>query len=129
MEYSSIYKKGKVQYFFIATDKPEEWAILQPYYLVTSIDKPRKGNIYEMEKLFNNVWYGRQYHGYGYSSSADVFDTLFDIIEKLYKGKLSECALQELRGINTHDSNAEFSAELLDELKTLNGEYLKKLYE
>lgn len=128
MEYSSIYKNGKVQNFFIATDNPEEWAILQPYYFVTSIDKPRKGNIYEMNKLFKNVWFGRQYHGYGYSASADVYGTLFEIIKTLYKGKLSESALNELSEINTHDTTANFSAELLAELKKLNNEYLEKAY-
>lgn len=128
MQYQSIYKNGKPQYFFIAADKPEEWHFIQPYYLVTSIDRPRKGNILEMEKLMLNIWYGRQIHGYGYSSSADVYGELIHIIKELYKDKLTPAAIDELNAINTHDDSMILSDSLLDELKALNNEYIEKKY-
>ena len=81
-----------------------------------------------MECLFSgSVWQGRQSHGYGYSCSADVYDTLIDAIKKLHKKTLSQSAIDELNAINTHESTIHLSTELLDELGTLNtAAFMKK---
>lgn len=129
MEFTTIYRNGKPQYFFIKIDEPAEFNFLQPYFLVTSMDKPRFGRILEMECLFSgSVWQGRQSHGYGYSCSADVYGTLIDAIYKLYKKELSENAKQELNSINTHDSTLILSIATLKELATLNTVALERKY-
>jgi len=129
MEFTTIYRNGKPQYFFIKIDEPAEFNFLQPYFLVTSIDKPRFGRILEMECLFSgSVWQGRQSHGYGYSCSADVYGTLIDAIYKLYKKELSENAKQELNSINTHDNTLILSIATLKELSTLNTIALERKY-
>lgn len=121
MEFNTIYRNGKPQYFFIKIDEPAEFNFLQPYFLVTSMDKPRFGRILEMECLFSgSVWQGRQSHGYGYSCSADVYGTLIDAIYKLYSKELSEESKQELNAINTHDDILKLSGNLLRELARLN---------
>ena len=129
MEFTTIYRNGKPQYFFIKIDEPAEFNFLQPYFLATSMDKPRFGRILEMECLFSgSVWQGRQSHGYGYSCSADVYGTLIDAIYKLYKKELSENAKQELNNINTHDSTLILSIATLKELATLNTVALERKY-
>lgn len=129
MKYSSIYKNGKPDYFFIKADSPKEFDFIQPYFLVTSSDHPRKGSIKSMECLFSgSVWYGKQSHGYGYSSSADVYNTLISIIKALYNNKLSDKAIKELNNINTHDDEIKLSRRLLDELSALNIETLNNKY-
>lgn len=129
MEFTTIYRNGKPQYFFIKIDEPAEFNFLQPYFLATSMDKPRFGRILEMECLFSgSVWQGRQSHGYGYSCSADVYGTLIDAIYKLYKKELSENAKQELNSINTHDSTLILSIATLKELATLNTVALERKY-
>lgn len=129
MEFTNIYRNGKPQYFFIKIDKETEYNFLQPYFLLTSYDRPRLGLILEMECLFSgSVWQGRQSHGYGYSCSADVYDTLIDAIKKLHKKTLSQSAIDELNAINTHDNTICFSANLLSELATLNTAALAKKY-
>lgn len=127
MKYSSIYKNGKPDYFFIKADNPKEFEFIQPYFFITSIDHPRKkvGNIKSMECLFSSsVWYGKQSHGYGYSSSHDVYITLIIIIKALYNHKLSDRAIKELNNINTCDDNIKLSRRLLEELKELNSHAL-----
>ena len=125
MKYSSIYKNGKPNYFFIKSDNPKEFNFIQPYFLVTSSDHPRKGSIKSMECLFSgSVWYGKQSHGYGYSSSADVYNTLISIIKALYNNKLSDKAIKELNNINTHDDEIKLSKRLLEELEKLNSQAL-----
>ena len=120
MKYQSIYKNGKA-------DTPKEFDFIQPYFLITSTDHPRKGNIKSMECLFSgSVWYGKQSHGYGYSSSADVYGTLISIIKDLYKDKLSNKAIKELNKINTHEGNIKLSKRLLEELKELNIQALEE---
>lgn len=129
MEFTTIYRNGKPQYFFIKIDEPAEFNFLQPYFLVTSMDKPRFGRILEMECLFSgSVWQGRQSHGYGYSCSADVYGTLIDAINKLYGKELSENAKQELHSINTHESTLILSIATLKELATLNTVALERKY-
>lgn len=129
MEFTTIYRNGKPQYFFIKIDEPAEFNFLQPYFLVTSMDKPRFGRILEMECLFSGtVWQGRQTHGYGYSCSADVYGTLIDAIKKLHKGTLSPAAMEEINNINTHESNLILSISTLKELATLNTIALERKY-
>lgn len=129
MEFTTIYRNGKPQYFFIKIDEPAEFNFIQPYFLVTSMDKPRFGRILEMECLFSgSVWHGRQSHGYGYSCSADVYGTLIDTIYKLYNKELSEESKQELNAINTHDNILKLSGNLLRELARLNAIALERKY-
>ena len=129
MEFTTIYRNGKPQYFFIKIDEQTEFNFLQPYFLVTSMDKPRFGRILEMNCLFSgSVWQGRQSHGYGYSCSADVYGTLIDAIYKLYKKELSEESKQELNAINTHDDILKLSGNLLAELAKLNKIALERKY-
>lgn len=129
MEFNTIYRNGKPQYFFIKIDEPAEFNFLRPYFLVTSIDKPRFGRILEMNCLFSgSVWQGIQSHGYGYSCSADVYDTLIDAIYKLYKKDLSEESKHELNAINTHESTLKLSENLLKELTKLNTIALERKY-
>lgn len=129
MKFATIYRNGKPQYFFIKIDEPAEFNFLQPYFLVTSMDKPRFGRILEMECLFSgSVWQGRQSHGYGYSCSADVYGTLIDAIYKLYKTELSEETKQELNTINTHENTLKLSENMLSELATLNTIALERKY-
>ena len=129
MEFNTIYRNGKPQYFFIKINHAQEFNFLQPYFLVTSMDKPRFGRILEMECLFTgSVWQGRQSHGYGYSCSADVYDTLIDAIYKLYKKDLSEESKQELNAINTHENTLKLSENLLKELAKLNTIALERKY-
>lgn len=94
MEFNSIYKNGKPDYFFITIDsKKGERAFIQPYFIVTDIDHPRRGSIREMNVLVNTngviVYYGKATHGYGYSHSADVYGELIDIIEDSYGKELT----------------------------------------
>lgn len=129
MEYTNIYRNGKPQYFFIKLDAENEFNLLQPYFLLTSYDRPRLGRILEMECLFSgSVWQGRQTHGYGYACSADVYDTLIDAIKKLHGKVLSSTAVEELNAINTHNNTLTLSANLLAELATLNNAALAKKY-
>lgn len=129
MEFTTIYRNGKPHYFFIKIDEPAEFNFIQPYFLATSMDKPRFGRILEMNCLFSgSVWQGRQSHGYGYSCSADVYGTLIDAIYKLYKKELSENAKQELNSINTHDNTLVLSIATLKELATLNTVELGRRY-
>ena len=129
MEFNTIYRNGKPQYFFIKIDEPAEFNFIQPYFLLTSMDKPRFGRILEMECLFSgSVWQGRQSHGYGYSCSADVYGTLINAIYKLYNKELSEESKQELNAINTHDNILKLSGNLLRELARLNAIALERKY-
>ena len=129
MEFNAIYRNGKPQYFFIKIDEPAEFNFLQPYFLLTTMDKPRFGRILEMECLFSgSVWQGRQSHGYGYSCSADVYGTLINAIYKLYNKELSEESEQELNAINTHDNILKLSENLLAELARLNAIALERKY-
>lgn len=129
MEFTTIYRNGKPQYFFIKIDEPAEFNFLQPYFLLTTMDKPRFGRILEMNCLFSgSVWQGRQSHGYGYACSADVYGTLIDAIYKLYKKDLSDESKHELSAINTHESTLKLSENLLAELAKLNMIALKRKY-
>lgn len=129
MEFTNIYRNGKPQYFFIKLDAENEFEFLRPYFLLTSYDRPRLGRILEMECLFSgSVWHGRQSHGYGYSCSADVYETLIIAIEKLHGKTLSSTAMEELNAINTHNNTLTLSANLLSELATLNTAALAKKY-
>lgn len=121
MEFNTIYKNGKPDYFFIKLDANEEFNFLQPYFLATTYDRPKFGRIKEMYPIFSGlVFAGKQLHGYGYSASADVFGELITIIKKLYVKQLSNEAINELNAINTHDDKIKISNETLKELKELN---------
>ena len=125
MKFTSIYKNGRPDYFFIALDASKhEFNFVQPYYIVTNIDHPRHGRIREMNALISigetQIQYGKGTHGYGYSFSADIYGELIDIIRKLYKNDLTESELEELRKINTHDDDLELSEGLIAHLGELN---------
>ena len=131
MEFNSIYKNGKPDYFFITIDsKKGERAFIQPYFIVTDIDHPRRGRIREMNVLVNTngiiVYYGKATHGYGYSHSADVYGELIDIIEDSYGEELTDAEKTELHKINTHDDELTVSPELLEHLAELNKVALDK---
>lgn len=131
MEFNSIYKNGKPDYFFITIDsKKGERAFIQPYFIVTDIDHPRRGSIREMNVLVNTngviVYYGKATHGYGYSHSADVYGELIDIIEDSYGTELTDAEKTELHKINTHDDELTVSPELLEHLAELNKVALDK---
>ena len=131
MEFNSIYKNGKPDYFFITIDsKKGERAFIQPYFIVTDIDHPRRGSIREMNVLVNTngviVYYGKATHGYGYSHSADVYGELIDIIEDSYGEELTDAEKTELHKINTHDDELTVSPELLEHLAELNKVALDK---
>lgn len=128
MEFTTIYKGGRPQYFFIRLERPEEWEILRPYYLTTTSDHPRAGCILEMDCLFSgSVWSGRASHGYGYSCSADVYGTLIDLIRKLHGKRLSAAAAKELDAVNTHEDRLTLSDATLQELATLNAaEFIRR---
>lgn len=125
MEFNSIYKNGKPDYFFITIDRKKgERAFIQPYFLVTDFEHPRHGRIREMNVLANMndviVYYGKATHGYGYSHSADVYGELIDIIEDSYGKELTDAEKAELRKINTHDDTLTLSPALLEHLAELN---------
>ena len=128
IEYSSIYKKGKITNFFIKIDKNEEFEFIQPYFIVTDLNHTRKGSIKRMDCLFSNaVWEGEQTHGWGYSGSHEIFLTIiYDIILKIYDKKLTEKAKKELKKINTHDNKIKISNATLKELRILNDEALEE---
>lgn len=131
MEFNSIYKNGKPDYFFITIDsKKGERAFIQPYFIVTDIDHPRRGRIREMNVLVNTngiiVYYGKATHGYGYSHSADVYGELIDIIRDTYGEELTDAEEKELSKINTHDDELTVSPELLEHLAELNKVALDK---
>lgn len=131
MEFNSIYKNGKPDYFFITIDsKKGERAFIQPYFIVTDIDHPRRGSIREMNVLVNTngiiVYYGKATHGYGYSHSADVYGELIDIIRDTYGEELTDAEKEELSKINTHDDELTVSPELLEHLAELNKVALDK---
>lgn len=127
MKFTTIYRNGKPQNFFIKLDQPEEFEFLQPYFILTTSDKPRFGRILEMDCLFSgSVWYGRQSHGYGYSCSADVYGSLIEAIHKMHGGALSPETTQELNTINTHEDDLQLSENALNELKTLNAAALER---
>lgn len=123
MEFNSIYKNYKPDYFFITIENKER-PFVQPYFIVTDIDHKKRGRITYMEVLqsFGNftTYYGKGRHGYGYSFSADIYGELIDIIRTLYKDDLTEAELEELRKINTHDEKVTLSEGLLEHLKELN---------
>lgn len=131
MEFNSIYKNGKPDYFFITIDsKKGECAFIQPYFIVTDIDHPRRGCIREMNVLVNTngviVYYGKATHGYGYSHSADVYGELIDIIRDTYGEELTDAEKEELSKINTHDDELTLSPKLLEHLAELNKVALDK---
>lgn len=133
MKFNSIYKNGKPDYFFITIDsKKGERAFIQPYFIVTDIDHPRRGSIKEMNVLenMNNiiVYYGKATHGYGYSHSADVYGELIDIIRDSYGKELTEAENKELSKINTHDDELTVSPKLLEHLAELNKAALDKKF-
>lgn len=129
MIYQSIYKNGKPDYFFLRAETPKEWAFIQPYFLMSSIDKPRVGRIRCMECLFSgDTWYGKQTHGYGYSASHDVYGQLLDCIAKLYKGHLSGETAAALNSLNIDDDTVHLPENVLDELDRLNSAELAKKY-
>ena len=128
IEFVGRYENRK-HHFYLKTETAEEFAFLQPYFLVTSFDHPRKGRINRMDCLFSGeIWEGTHGHGWGYSCSADVYGTLIDIIQKLHKGKLSEESQEELRNINTHNDRLNLSTHLLAELEILNAEAFEKKF-
>lgn len=121
MEFNTIYKNSRPQYFFLRLDKPEEWEILRPYYLTTTSDRPRAGRILEMDCLFSGrCWSGRASHGYGYACSADVYGTLINLIHKLHGKRLSAAAAKELDAVNTHEDRLTLTDATLQELAALN---------
>lgn len=134
MKFTSIYKNGKPDYFFIALDVTKhEFNFVQPYYIVTDIDHTRHGRIREMNALVNlgdtEIQYGKGTHGYGYSFSADIYGELINIIRTLYKNELTESELEELRKINTHDDDLELSEGLITHLGELNNKAIEEKWE
>lgn len=130
MKFTSIYKNGKPDYFFIALDnKKHEFDFIQPYYIVTDIDHTKVGRIKEMNALINlgdvSIQYGKGLHGFGYSFSADIYGELIDIIKKLHGKKLTDVEIAELNAINTHDDDLELSEGLLTHLGELNAEVIE----
>lgn len=130
MKFTSIYKNGKPDYFFIALDnKKHEFDFIQPYYIVTDIDHTKVGRIKEMNALIGmgdvSIQYGKGLHGFGYSFSADIYGELIDIIKKLHGKKLTDAEIAELNAINTHDDDLELSEGLLTHLGELNAEAIK----
>lgn len=129
MIYSSIYKNGRPEYFFLRAEQPKEWALVHPYFLLSSIDKPRVGRIRSMGCLFSgDTWYGKQTHGYGYSASHDVYGQLLACIDKLYRGTISGTAAAELHSLNIDDERIHISETTLDELEKLNSATLAAKY-
>ena len=127
MEFNSIYKNYKPDYFFITIENKER-PFVQPYFIVTDIDHKKRGNIIYMEVLQNfgdfTTYYGKGRHGYGYSFSADIYGELIDIIKTLYKDDLTDEEKEELSKINTHDEKVTLSEGLLAHLKELNAKAL-----
>lgn len=123
MEFNSIYKNYKPDYFFITIENKER-PFVQPYFIVTDIDHKKRGRITYMEVLQNfgdfTTYYGKGRHGYGYSFSADIYGELIDIIRTLYKNDLTDDEKEELSKINTHDEKVALSEGLLTHLKELN---------
>lgn len=123
MEFNSIYKNYKPDYFFITIENKER-PFVQPYFIVTDIDHKKRGRITYMEVLQNfgdfTTYYGKGRHGYGYSFSADIYGELIDIIRTLYKDDLTDEEKEELSKINTHDEKVTLSEGLLAHLKELN---------
>lgn len=133
MKFNSIYKNGKPDYFFITIERKKgERAFIQPYFIVTDIDHPRRGSIKEMNVLENIndviVYYGKATHGYGYSHSADVYGELIDIIRDSYGKELTDAEHKELNKINIHDDELTVSPELLEHLAELNKIALDKKF-
>lgn len=129
MKFTTIYRNGKCERFFIKLDNIKEWAFIQPYFIVTSLEKPRHGRILEMNCLFSSsVWQGRQTHGYGYSCSADVYGELISIILKIHKNRLIADDIEELSKINTHDEDLTLSDEFLTRLAGYNSDELHIKY-
>lgn len=129
MIYQSIYKNGKPEYFFLRAETPKEWAFIQPYFLLSSIAKPRVGRIRCMECLFSgDTWYGKQTHGYGYSASHDVYGQLLECIAKLYKGRLSGETIAALKSLNIDNDTLKLPENVLAELDQLNSAELTKKY-
>lgn len=124
MKFASIYKNGKPDYFFIALGDEKEFQFVRPYYITTSLERPRHGRIKEVNNLLNanNIYvvYGKGVHWYGYSFSADIYGELINIILKLYKNDLTKNELEELRDINTHKNTIVLSDGLLSHLSELN---------
>lgn len=131
MKFTSIYKNGKPDYFFIALyNQKHEFDFIQPYYIVTDIDHTKVGRIKEMNALISlgdvSIQYGKGLHGFGYSFSADIYGELIDIIKKLHGKKLTDAEIAELNAINTHDDDLELSEGLLAHLKELNEKALNE---
>lgn len=126
IEFAGRYENKKHR-FFIRIENDNEFEFLRPYFLVTSSDHPRKGRIMRMDCLFSgSVWEGSHSHGWGYSCSADVYDTLFEIIRKSYGKDLSADAMEEIRSINTHNDRITLSDSFLEELRALNDSAFEK---
>lgn len=129
MEFTTIYRNGKPERFFIKVSDIKEYAFIQPYFLATSIDHARHGSILEMECLFSgSVWQGRQRHGYGYSCSADVYGELIRIIKKIHKSRLTPSDRETLSKINTHDSDLTLPENFLENLKEYNSVAMAEKY-
>ena len=129
MEFNSIYKNGKPDYFFITIESKER-PFVQPYFIVTDIDHKKHGNITYMEVLQNfgnfTTYYGKGRHGFGYSFSHDIYSELKCIIKTLYKNDLTDEEKEELGKINTHDKKVTLSEGLLAHLKELNTKALEE---
>lgn len=127
MKFTTIYKNGKPERFFILKEAKNEFAFLQPYFLSTTPEHKRHGRIVEMDCLFSGaVWQGRQTHGFGYGCSADVYGELVKIIKKLHKERLTEADLAELGKLNIADDTLEFSEAFLANLSRYNTEALEE---
>lgn len=123
--------ESKKYHFYIMVEKPEEFEILQPYFLATDREHTRKGRINRMDcPSSGSVWEGTCRHGYGYSVSADVYGTLIEIICELYKGKIVDGGALDnfLSRWNTHNERVEIPEEALQELKALNNAALEEKY-
>lgn len=130
MKFTSRYE-GKKHLFYIQIDKKNEFELLQPYFLATSYDHPRKGRINYMDCLFSGaVWCGSCRHGYGYSVSADVYGSLYSIIREMYKNKIVDGGPLDnfLSNWNTHDNDFLAPDEAMEELRALNDKAMEEKF-
>ena len=118
MQYNAIYKNGKPERFFLRLDDEKERAIVALYFLESAKKGPRVGRINQMAWVFTDVLSGKQRHGAGYSSAADVFGTFRMLILGRAGSALSESVRDEVFSMNTHDDVVRLSKRALDEIES-----------
>lgn len=122
MTFATVSRGGDPRYFFLRAEKPKEWAIIKPYYLIAASER-----IVKMDYLFSgDVLGGRMSHGC--ACSADVYGMLIDLIKKLHGNRLSTAAAKELDALNIHKDHLTLSDTTLQELETLNAAEFARRY-